>query len=139
VSNKDAMSRFYDAMNAGNTAIVNELLAEDFVEHEEFPGIPQTREGVRQFFEMSRAAFPDFNMRVLHIVAEDDIVIGHALLEGTHEGEFMGMAPTHRRISVPGCDIVRFRDGKGVEHWGVTDTGMMMQQLSAAPEPAPAA
>jgi hypothetical protein len=45
------------------------------------------------------------------------------------------MAPTQRRISVPFADIVRFRDGLAVEHWGVTDTGAMMQQLGAAPGP----
>ena len=49
----------------------------------------------------------------------------------------MGVPPTHRRVSVPIADIVRFRDdGMAVEHWGVTDTGMMMQQLGVVPEPA---
>src|SRR3954447_3610462 len=110
MSNKDTMRRFYDSISAGETSIVDEVLAEDFVEHDEFPGIPQTREGVKQFFEMSRAAFPDLSFRVLHIIEEGDISIGHALFEGTHEGDFMGVPGTGRRVSVPIADIVRFRD-----------------------------
>jgi predicted ester cyclase len=131
------MKRLYDEINAGNTAIVDEVLSEDFVEHDEFPGIPQTREGVRQFFEMSLAAFPDLNFRIMHVVADGDVAMAHGFFEGTHEGEFMGMAPTHQKVSVPIADVVRFgSDGHAVEHWGVTDTGMMMQQLGVVPEPA---
>jgi predicted ester cyclase len=135
MSNKETMQRFYEEISAGNTAIVDELISEDLVEHDEFPGIPQSREGVKQFFEMSRAGFPDLNFRILHLVVEGDLAIAHGLFEGTHEGDFMGVAPTGRRVSVPIADVVRFgSDGRAVEHWGVTDTGMMMQQLGVVPE-----
>jgi predicted ester cyclase len=137
MSNKDTMRRFYDSISAGETSIVDEVLAEDFVEHDEFPGIPQSREGVTQFFEMSREAFPDLQLRMLHLVEEGDVCVGHGLFEGTHEGDFMGVAPTGKRVSVPIADVVRFGDdGRAVEHWGVTDTGMMMQQLGVVEEPA---
>jgi predicted ester cyclase len=137
MSNKDTMRRFYDSISAGETSIVDEVLAEDFVEHDEFPGIPQSREGVKQFFEMSRAAFPDLQLRMLHLVEEGDVCVGHGVFEGTHEGDFMGVAPTGKRVSVPIADVVRFGDdGRAVEHWGVTDTGMMMQQLGVVEEPA---
>lgn len=132
--NKQVMSRFYDEMNAGNTAIIDELVAEDVVEHDPMAPTPD-REGVRQFFAMARAAFPDMRFKVLHMVGEGDLVIAHCLFEGTHEGDFMGIAPTHRSISVPVADIVRFRDGRAVEHWGVTDSGAMMRQLGLAPAP----
>jgi steroid delta-isomerase-like uncharacterized protein len=135
MSNKDTMARFYEAISEGNTGIVDEVLAEDFVEHDEFPGIPQSREGVKQFFDMSRQAFPDLTMRVLHIVEEGDVCVGHGLFEGTHEGEFMGVGATGRRVSVPIADVVRFSDGRAVEHWGVTDTGMMLQQLGVLQGP----
>jgi predicted ester cyclase len=134
MANTDVMARFYNEINAGNHSVIDEVCAEDLVEHEPFAPEP-TREGVRQFFAMARAAFPDLQLRVLHMVGDGDLAIAHGLFEGTHEGEFMGMAPTQRRISVPFADIVRFRDGLAVEHWGVTDTGAMMQQLGAAPGP----
>jgi predicted ester cyclase len=138
MSNKDTMTRFYEGISAGDLSVVDELLAEDFVEHDEFPGIPQSREGVKQFFSMARGAFPDLRLRVLHLVEEGDICVGHGLFEGTHEGDFMGVAPTGRSVSVPIADVVRFESssGQAVEHWGVTDTGMMLQQLGVVPEPA---
>jgi steroid delta-isomerase-like uncharacterized protein len=137
VSNKATMQRFYDEVSAGNLGIIEELISEDLVEHDEFPGIEQSRAGVRQFFEMTRAAFPDLTFVVEHMLEEGDTVIAHGRMEGTNEGEFMGMPATGRRVSVPMADVVRFgSDGLAVEHWGVTDSGMMMMQLGAVPEPA---
>jgi predicted ester cyclase len=135
MGNKDAMKRFYDGVSSGDLSVVESLLAEDFLEHDEFPGIPPGRDGVREFFAMARGAFPDLRLRMLHLVSEGDVVVGHGLFEGTHEGDFMGVAPTGRQVSVPIADVVRFSDdGLAVEHWGVTDTGMMMQQLGAIGE-----
>ena len=137
MSNKDTMQRFYDEVSAGNLGIIDELISPDLVEHDEFPGIPQTREGVKQFFEMSRAAFSDLTMRTSLMVEEGDLVMAYAFIEGTNDGEWMGMPATGKRVSVPIADIVRFgSDGLAIEHWGVTDTGLMMQQLGAVPAPA---
>jgi steroid delta-isomerase-like uncharacterized protein len=137
VSNKDTMQRFYEEVSAGNLGIIEELISEDLVEHDEFPGIEQSRAGVRQFFEMSRAAFPDLTFVVEHMLEEGDTVMAHGRMEGTNEGEFMGTPATGSRVSVPFADVVRFgSDGLAVEHWGVTDSGMMMQQLGVVPEPA---
>src|SRR3954451_4897694 len=104
MSNKDTMSRFYEEISAGNTGIVDELIAEDLIEHDELPGIPQSREGVKQFFEMSRAAFPDLRLRILNLVDEGDICVGYGRFERTNEGDFMGVAPTGQRTSVPIAD-----------------------------------
>jgi predicted ester cyclase len=57
-------------------------------------------------------------------------------MKGTQRGEFMGIAATGKTISVSTIDIVRFIDGKAVEHWGVTDGLTMMDQLGAHPETA---
>ena len=136
MSNKDKMQRFYDEVNAGNLGIIEELISPDLVEHDEFPGIPQTRQGVKQFFEMSRAAFSDMTMRAELMVAEGDLVMAYGFFEGTNDGDWMGMPATGKRVSVPIADLVRFGDdGLAVEHWGVTDTGAMMQQLGAVPSP----
>lgn len=137
MSNKDTMKRFYEEVSAGNLGIIEELISEDLVEHDEFPGIEQSRAGVRQFFEMSRAAFPDLTFVVDHMLEEGDTVMAHGRMEGTNDGDFMGIPATGRRVSVPFADVVRFGpDGLAVEHWGVTDSGMMMQQLGVVPEPA---
>jgi steroid delta-isomerase-like uncharacterized protein len=135
---KRLLARFYDEVNAGNLEVIEELIAEDFVEHEEFPGISPDREGVRQFFTMFRAAFPDMRMEAREVIAEDDLLCCRSTMSGTHQGEFMGMPPTGKRFEVTGFDLVRIRDGQVTEHWGVMDAMKMMQQLGAIPEQAPA-
>jgi predicted ester cyclase len=84
------------------------------------------------------AAFPIAHGRGGRAQSGDKAVV-RVRITGTHEGEFMGVPPTGKRIDVQGIDIVRFGDdGKAVEHWGVTDAMTMMQQLGAVPEGRPA-
>ena len=66
------MRRLYDLINAGDIDGFGELLADDFVEHEEMPGLEPSKEGVKQLFHMYRAAFPDLRMEV-----QDVLVSGH--------------------------------------------------------------
>lgn len=135
--NRELTLRFYELVNSGDVDGFMNLVAEDFVDHEEFPGLPSDREGVRQFFALMRSAFPDLRMEPHEVVAEGDLVAVRVTMTGTHEGEFMGIPPSRRRIEVPAVDFVRIRDGRAVEHWGVTDNLAMMQQLGAVPEGAP--
>lgn len=126
--------KFYEEVfNKGNFALIDEMLAEGFVEHEVFPGLPEGKEGVKQFFTMFRNAFPDLHAKTEMMIAKDDKVVSYIIITGTHKGEFMGMAATDKKINVKGIDIVRFENGKAVEHWGVTDSMTMMQQLGMMP------
>jgi len=128
------LRRAYDLINAGDIDGFGELIAEDVVEHEEFPGIPPTKAGVLQFFRMYRAAFPDLRMEPEDIIASGDKVVGRVRATGTNDGEFMGMPATGRAIDVDLIDIVRFEDdGLAHEHWGVIDSMTMMQQLGLVP------
>jgi steroid delta-isomerase-like uncharacterized protein len=136
--NKVLTRRFYEGVSAGDLSVVDELVADDLVEHEEFPGIPSTKDGVRQFFAMFRAAFPDMRMEAHEMVAEGDLVSARFVFTGTHQGEFMGVPATGKRVEVEGFDLVRFRDGQATEHWGQMDAMALMQQLGAVPEQAPA-
>ena len=137
--NKHLMQRFYDEVfNEGNLHVIYELLSETFVEHEEFPGIPPTREGVKQFFAMFRAAFPDITCEVQHLVGDGVFVTAHARVHGTHSGPWMGIPATGKHVDVHLFDLVKFIDGVGTEHWGAFDSMTMMQQLGVMPEPAPA-
>lgn len=128
--NKAAMQSFYDAINAGQLDAIVGLMTPGFIEHEEFPGIPPTAAGVRQLFEMLRTAFSDFRIEVDALLAEGNMVVARGRMTGTHQGEFMGMAPTGKAMATPFADFIRFEGGKAAEHWGVTDSGAMMQQLS---------
>jgi steroid delta-isomerase-like uncharacterized protein len=129
-ANKALARRFYAEMSAGNIGIIDELVADDMIEHDEFGGLEPNKEGVRQFFTATLAAFPDLEMVADDMIAEGDKVFIRATMNGTHQGEFLGIPGTGRKISVPMGDYVRIADGKVVEHWGVTDTGAMMEQLT---------
>jgi steroid delta-isomerase-like uncharacterized protein len=135
---KDLIPRIYSEMSAGNLDALDELLADDLVEHEETPGLEPTKEGVKQFFAMFLAAFPDLSMKADQLISEGDIVCARATMTGTHNGEFMGIPATGKPVEVKMIDIVRVRDGQAVEHWGLTDSMALMQQLGAIPEEAPA-
>jgi steroid delta-isomerase-like uncharacterized protein len=132
--------RFYDeVMNEGRLDVIDELLADDFVEHEEIPGLEPTREGVKAFFRMYVAAFPDLRFEAEDMLVSGDKVVTRARVTGTHQGEFMGIPATGKRIDIPVIDIIRFGDdGLGREHWGVLDSLKMMEQLGVVPAGAPA-
>ena len=133
------LRRFYDSINAGDVDGFGELLADDFVEHEETPGLAPTKEGVKEFFRMYIAAFPNLRMDAEDVLASGDKVVARVRATGTHQGEFMGMSATGKSIDVQAIDIVRFSDdGLAREHWGVSDVMAMMQQLGVMPGNAPA-
>jgi steroid delta-isomerase-like uncharacterized protein len=134
----DTMRRAYDAINAGSVDGFAESIADDFVEHEEFPPFPPTKEGVKQFFAAYLAAFPDLKFEVEDMVLSGDTVWTRARATGTNTGDFMGMPATGKKVDVSLIDIVRFGDdGLGHEHWGVLDALKMMQQLGVVPEGPP--
>jgi steroid delta-isomerase-like uncharacterized protein len=132
------MRRAYDLLNAGDIDGFSELLSDDFVEHEQTPGLEPTKAGVVQFFRMYKAAFPDLRLEPEQFFTNGDTVAVYFKAGGTHSGEFMGIPATGNRFEVHGVDIVRFgEDGVGREHWGVFDAMTMMQQLGVVSEGAP--
>jgi steroid delta-isomerase-like uncharacterized protein len=132
--NKGLLRRFYEEVfNKGNEAAVDELTDPSFVDHDAFNPTHDI-EGVRQFTRQARAAFPDIRFIVEDLVAEGDKVVARFRMEGTHRGEFQGIPPSGKRISATGIDILRFSNGKAVEHWGEFDQLGMLQQLGAIPQ-----
>ena len=131
------MRRAYDLINAGDIAGFGELVAADFIEHEELPGLEPTKEGVLALFTGYRAAFPDLHMTAEDVISDGDRTVARVTTTGTHTGDWMGMPASGKRIEVRLIDIMRFDDtGRICEHWGVMDMLSMLQQLGAAPEPA---
>ena len=84
---------------------------------------------------MFKGAFPNSYFSVEDMIAEGDKVVTRKPFHGTHEGEFMGMPPTGRRVSMELIDIVRISEGRVVEHWSMGDNLGMMQQLGVIPRP----
>jgi len=134
--NKALFRRLLDEVaNKGNIALIDELVSPGVLEHEAFPGLSPDREGVKQFFTRIRQAFLDLRVTIHDEIAEGDKVVFRETWSGTHKGEFVGVAPTGKKVSFGTIDIVRIADGKIVEHWGQTDTMGLMQQLGVIPPP----
>lgn len=132
--NKTLARRLYDeVLNRGNLAVVDELVAPDLVDHEAGPGAPPGADTLKAFAAALRIGFPDRRIVVEEVIAEGDLVASRFTLTGTNTGDFMGMPATGRPVSVQGVDIMRFRDGKVVEHWGITDELALLQQLGHLP------
>lgn len=129
------MRSLYELISTGDIDGFGDLLAEDFVEHEEMPGLERSKEGVMQLFHMYRTGFPDLRMEVEDLLVSGDKAVARVRATGTHNGEFMGMPASGKNVDVQLIDITRFGDdGLAHEHWGVFDALSMMQQLGAIPE-----
>jgi steroid delta-isomerase-like uncharacterized protein len=135
-ANKSTFRRIADELiNNKDYDIIEELFAPDFVEHEEIPGLDPGRQGLRQAFQMFHTAFPDLQVTIQDILADGDKVVAREQWTGTHQGEFMGMPATGKQVAFNVIDIVRFAEGKLVEHWAVSDMLALLTQLGAIPEP----
>ena len=84
---------------------------------------------------MMRNAFPDARMDVDDLIAEGDKVAARLTMSGTQRGEFAGIPASGKSMSVTTIDIIRFKNGQVVEHWGATDSAKIMEQLGAIPAP----
>ena len=110
---------FEEVFNQGNLALVDELVAPDFLDHEVPPGMNNRGpDSTRQLVTMLRTAFPDLHFTIEDLVAEGDTVAGRVTVSGTHLGPFQGIPPTGRSFQQAQMYFVRFRDGKAIEHFG---------------------
>jgi steroid delta-isomerase-like uncharacterized protein len=135
VRNKALMRRFYEELwSKGNLEAIPELVAEDFVDHQAPVGQPSGREELAGLVVMWRTGFPDMRETVEDLISEGDKVVGRFLMRGTHRGEFMGVAPTGRSVTMSGIDVVRIADGRISEFWYAEQMLELMQQLGAAPD-----
>ncbi len=126
--------RFYkEVLEGGNLSLVDELTADDYLDHEEaLPGQPPGKEGIRYFIEMMRNAFPDLHVKEIEpALSAENMEACHVVLTGTHRGEMAGVPATGKTVEFDCTDIIRVEDGKAAEHWGTTDTFRLMQQLGA--------
>ena len=134
--NKAIVRRLVEEFQNGHRPeVAEELIADDFVDRSAGPGEAGTKEEGIQYFQYMWQALPDFSVQIKDQVAEGDKVATLKTFSGTHKGEWMGMPPTGKRVAFDVFDMLRIRDGKAVEHWGVYDIAGLMQQLGAMPGP----
>ena len=127
-----------EAFNQGNLDVIDEVSADNFVDHDQLMG-DQDREAAKQSIAGYREAFPDIHITIEDIFAADDKVVYRWTGQGTFENEMMGLQPTHEQGDpVTGITIDRFEGGKVVESWTQWDTLTFMRDIGAIPQEAPA-
>jgi predicted ester cyclase len=126
--NEESMRRvFEEAWGKGNLEVLDEVVAPTFRQHQY--DRPSTGEGFKAAIREVRTAFPDLQVTIEDSVAVDDKVWMRITCRGTHLGQFKGISPSGRRFEITEIHIGRFENGRGVEHWGVSDTPRLMEQL----------
>ena len=131
-ANKALVRRFYDHVTNGrNLAALDDLLAPNFegfkVEGTEHG---QSREEFKHMMTMVFEAFPDRQQIIHDWIVEDNKVVTRWTIQGTHQGEYAGIAPTGRQVTFTGMDIFRLVDGKIVEVWAEVNMFGLMNNLS---------
>jgi steroid delta-isomerase-like uncharacterized protein len=128
-----------EAFGEGNVDVLDEVCADDFVDHDPIMG-DQGKDAIKQTITGYREAFPDLSFTVEDIFAAGDKVVIRWTGTGTFENEFMGQQPTGEKGDpVNGIGIDRFDDdGKIVESWTQWDTLTFMRDIGAIPETAAA-
>ncbi|HVL51410.1 MAG TPA: ester cyclase [Actinomycetota bacterium] len=129
-ANKSLIRRFYAELDAGNLDVIDELVAEDFIDHDPppFPGLAPGRAGLRQAAEMFWNATPGRHV-IEDQIAEGDKVVTRLRGVGRHEGELAGIPASGNELDVKAVSIYRVRDGRITEHWSAVDTAANLAQL----------
>ena len=136
-TNKMAFRRFADAVNTGDMALISKTI-DEVVEANALIRTPLPIEAtgpelLKEVFGRLHRAFPDLHITVEDLIAEGDKVVARDTVTGTHQGEYMGLAPTGKSITYNEIFICRFADGRIAETWGVVDVLSQLRQLGALP------
>jgi predicted ester cyclase len=118
------LAQYSARMAAGDYAAVYDVFAPEFTSHvtgRVSPDVVGTdiRSHEERFWDMARRAFPDMKFKVSLVLESGDHVVSNWTLTGTHTGEaFYDVPPSGEPVVINGTAILRFQDGKVVEHWG---------------------
>jgi len=134
--NKALIRRFYQEIDAGNIDAMDDLVAEDYINHDPpFPGLASGREGLKQAFKMFWDATPGRH-EIEDQIAEGDKVVTLLRGIGKHEGELAGIPPSGSDLDVKAVAVHRIAAGKIVEHWSAVDSAALLNQLGVIQLPA---
>jgi steroid delta-isomerase-like uncharacterized protein len=132
--NKELERRIYEEIyNKKNLGAFEQFYATDWVCHPSLPGMPPGLDGMKQSYALSNSAFPDMQVKLEDMLAEGDRVACRWTATATHKGEFMGMPPTNKQVTITGVHIDRIAGGKIVETWNYSDMMEVMQQPGMKP------
>lgn len=126
-----ALIHHFDTMciEQNNPAVMDELVADNVINHAAQPGQPNGKDSFHHFLHALHAGLSNIKVTKLRQVAENDLVVTHKLIAGTHSGEFFGVPATGKPLSFEAIEIIRIADGKYAEHWVQSNMGMALGML----------
>ena len=133
-SNKALVRRFYEEIDKGNIGVLDEVVAEDYLDHNPppFPGLGSGREGLKQAFTIFLHATPGYH-QIEDQIAEGDRVVTRLTSIGKHEGDLPGAPKTGNDMKMTSITIHRIANGKLVEKWSEKDVMGFLQQIGVMP------
>lgn len=131
--NKNVILRFNkEVIEQGNIEFFEELMDDKFVNHSAPPGADNGPKGmINTFNNILRPAMPDLKVTIYEQVGEGDLIVTRKNICGTHTGELLGVPASGRKISIDVIDIVKVKDGKYLEHWGLNTLQSVLAQLKS--------
>lgn len=133
-TNKEVVKRFYQAVDQGDTSVVESLFSPEWENVD--PSLPpmQGLDGARTLIRMFTASFPDFTSKIDLMAAEDDRVAVRAWHTGAHQGVFLGIPATGKQVKISATGIFTVKDGKLTQNRVVFDAFGLLQQLGVVPQ-----
>jgi len=122
-----------EAWNKGNLGILDEYIAPGALNHDPNNPTAPGPEGVKQIISMYRSAFPDLHFAIEQEIADGDYVVHRLIATGTQRGDLPALPATGKRATTTAIIINRFKDGKIVEGWAISDQLGLLQQLGVVP------
>jgi steroid delta-isomerase-like uncharacterized protein len=129
--NKALLRRWHAAMNAHDASICDELLADNYIEHNNMSPAPLDKPAARALLESLFAAIPDMHRDIVEQVAEGDVVVERLRYSGTQRGDMFGIPASGRHATFDAFMMSRVQDGEIVEIYALLDSLSFMQQLGA--------
>ena len=124
----EVLQAFNDAINAHDIPRAKSLLAVD-ADLRLASGRTLDVDGYARFLQLTMTAFPDLRVEVLRAAVNDDVVIAEEMMTGTQRGEFAGLSPTQRQVSLPIVHVARVANGRIAELSAYHDTAGIARQL----------
>ncbi|MBC3539823.1 ester cyclase [Rufibacter sediminis] len=132
-TNKAIVKRFNkEVIEQCNLNSFKELMDRDFINRTAPPNANNSDGMWNTFSNILKMAFPDLTVEIYDQIAEGDKVTTRKAIIGTHTGIFMGVEPTGKQVKIDVIDIVRLKNGKYFEHWGINTIQTVLSELQKA-------
>lgn len=130
--NKQIVVQFNkECIEQGKQEALEKFHSNKVVNHSISEGMPNGKESFYFFLNnVLRQGFQNLKVEILEQVAERDLVTTRKKIIATHTGEIFGIAPSNREVVINIIDIIRLENGQYVEHWGQSNFGEILKQIS---------